>query len=344
MNVITPCFPDGTFVDLSFVKNAIFLAGPCPRNNYEKDWRYDAYKILDTLHFDGIVLNPTNKYYGTGNCCLKDQSDWETEAMHRASAIVFNLDKSDDHPGFTTNVEFGRYFNYPNVYVCKPKGNDEKANNYIYETCIRYNIPIFETLEETLQAVVTNLSSPGTTWYTSDTHFGQERTLILSQRPFLNTTEMDLMLISNWNKSIRMNDTVFFLGDFGASADYLDGLNYKQLHFVIGNYERSNKKLLKDITCKPNVILYDNDECANYTNTFNYILRHEPVIGQDVKGGCVCLFGHDHAGPNGVKRNGINVSVDARQYKPMSQAQVDFIANALAKGYYDENVFSPICN
>lgn len=343
--IIKPANENGVFTDLSEAKNAIFLAGPCPRKNYDKeDWRNEAYKILNNLAFDGVVLNPTNKYY-TVTKSLKMQSDWETEAFHRASAIVFNLDKSDDHPGFTTNVEFGRYFNWPNIYVYKPKDNDSRANAYIYEMCIRYNIPIFETLEDTLAAVVKNLSAPGKTWYTSDTHFGQERTLNFSMRPFKNTDEMDLALISNWNKNIHKNDIVYFLGDFGESAKYLDGLNYKEMHFIKGNYEREKTKdVLKDIKKNyKNITIYDNDECIVESNGFKYILRHEPITGQKIEKDYICLFGHIHAGLNGVKENGINVAVDVRNYSPMSQERVDFIANAITQGYYDEQVYSAKC-
>ena len=80
--------------DLSKVKNAIFLAGPCPRKDSEDDWRDDkAYKILNNLEFDGTILNPTNRFFS--NTDLGKQTDWESEAMHKASAIVFSLDKSE---------------------------------------------------------------------------------------------------------------------------------------------------------------------------------------------------------------------------------------------------------
>ena len=35
--------------------NSIFLAGPCPRHNYEDDWRFEAFDILDELGFTKYV-------------------------------------------------------------------------------------------------------------------------------------------------------------------------------------------------------------------------------------------------------------------------------------------------
>ena len=52
-------------------------------------------------------------------------------------------------------------------------------------------------------------------FFTADCHFGQERTLKLSKRPFDSVVEMDRALVNNWNKTVSKDDTVFVLGDFG---------------------------------------------------------------------------------------------------------------------------------
>lgn len=52
-------------------------------------------------------------------------------------------------------------------------------------------------------------------FFTSDTHFSQERTFKFSRRPFNNVKEMDETIIANWNNLVKENDTVFHLGDFG---------------------------------------------------------------------------------------------------------------------------------
>lgn len=52
-------------------------------------------------------------------------------------------------------------------------------------------------------------------FFTSDTHFGSERTLKFSRRPFKTTQEMDETFINNWNDLIKPEDIVYHLGDFG---------------------------------------------------------------------------------------------------------------------------------
>lgn len=89
-----------------YMKNSIFLAGPCPRKNYEKSdvWRKEAYSIFEDIGFDGNILNPTNKNYGLMKDLTK-QTDWENEAMHKASTIIFYLERTEKNPGFTSNCE-----------------------------------------------------------------------------------------------------------------------------------------------------------------------------------------------------------------------------------------------
>jgi calcineurin-like phosphoesterase family protein len=53
------------------------------------------------------------------------------------------------------------------------------------------------------------------TFFTADTHFGSERTLTLSRRPFDNVEEMNRNLIEQYNKLVSDDDTVYHLGDFG---------------------------------------------------------------------------------------------------------------------------------
>lgn len=49
---------------------------------------------------------------------------------------------------------------------------------------------------------------------TADTHFGSQRTLELSKRPYNIVAEMDEILIQNWNNTVNKNDLVYHLGDF----------------------------------------------------------------------------------------------------------------------------------
>ena len=52
-------------------------------------------------------------------------------------------------------------------------------------------------------------------FFTSDQHFGSERTLQLSKRPFKSTDEMDRVIIDRFNSKVTNDDIVIHLGDFG---------------------------------------------------------------------------------------------------------------------------------
>lgn len=85
------------FESLYGCRDAIFLAGPCPREDFNEDWRFEAFDILKRIGFDGTVLSPTNPKYMdlidaqgmTPDAAREKQVAWERAAMHVASAIVF---------------------------------------------------------------------------------------------------------------------------------------------------------------------------------------------------------------------------------------------------------------
>ena len=82
-------------------------------------------------------------------------------------------------------------------------------------------------------------------WFTSDTHFGAERTLNLSKRPFKSVSEMNNELINNWNNVVAEDDIVYHLGDFG---DYTIIKQLKgRVVLVYGNYERRDEKLINNL-------------------------------------------------------------------------------------------------
>ena len=50
MNIIIPTDDQGNMTSLDNLHNAVFLAGPCPREDYEKNdvWRKEAYSIFSS--------------------------------------------------------------------------------------------------------------------------------------------------------------------------------------------------------------------------------------------------------------------------------------------------------
>lgn len=94
--------------------SSIFLAGPTLRNSsFKHSWRKDAIKFLEEAEFDGIVFIPEyseNKKFIESEQSIIDETHWEWEALKYAGVIMFWVPRNlDTLPGFTTNIEFGRY-------------------------------------------------------------------------------------------------------------------------------------------------------------------------------------------------------------------------------------------
>jgi calcineurin-like phosphoesterase family protein len=75
-------------------------------------------------------------------------------------------------------------------------------------------------------------------FFTSDTHFGDHRTLNIHKRPFASVTEMDEALIGGWNAAVSEKDEVWHLGDFARKLADVPGLLSRlngRKHLIRGN-------------------------------------------------------------------------------------------------------------
>ena len=105
---------------LEFDKVNIFLAGPTPRSKSVQSWRPEAIKILEKLKFDGIVFVPEHRDWNTKFNYI-DQVEWEYKALTSCILVVFWIPRDlETLPGFTTNVEFGRYVNSGKILYGRP--------------------------------------------------------------------------------------------------------------------------------------------------------------------------------------------------------------------------------
>jgi calcineurin-like phosphoesterase family protein len=88
-------------------------------------------------------------------------------------------------------------------------------------------------------------------YFTADLHLRHKNILKYDNRPFSSISSHDNMLIENWNKTVHIGDSIYFLGDFG-----LTGINYLKSimerlngtkYFIKGNHDKSDIiKLYKD--------------------------------------------------------------------------------------------------
>jgi len=167
-----------------------------------------------------------------------------------------------------------------------------------------------------------------TVFFTADTHFGSERVIHWSQRPFSTAAEMDNRIIANWNNIVTNQDTVYHLGDFGE-LDKLTELN-GQIIFLPGNADTPEMVDVIAASCDvidPNTVITLEDD--------NFQLVHEPDEAQPSDN--FYLFGHIHK-LQMVKRNGLNVGVDCHNFCPIPSETVLFYRNAILNAY-DENVY-----
>ena len=325
--------------EINKVNNTCFLAGPCPRAGQKwKDWRVEMIHLLKKYGFNGDTIDPTNPNYDTTDPdYYNKQCTWETTGFHLSSFIIFWVDRNDEHPALTTNIEFGIWSDrFPeSVVVGVPEGSEHC--NYIKWVCEKKGIKCFSKMEDVAKEVAKRSKRKTQYFFTSDTHFGSSRHLELSRRKFIDVTDMDLSLISNWNKTITNNDVVFHLGDFG---DYsiLPKLNFGKMYLLKGNYEKDDNDF--EITDNRVIVKDNSDKIFKFQLDGETIgCVHEPLtVTKDSSDFDFYLFGHIHE-KGKVKRNGYNVGTDANNYAPVNIETIKFYKNAI-ENFYDDNVFS----
>lgn len=90
-------------------------------------------------------------------------------------------------------------------------------------------------------------------WFTSDTHFGHDKSFICEPRGFSTADEMNEAIIERWNKLVKPNDIVYHLGDVFLNNNEIGVECFKRLNgqiFMIwGNHDTDVKKNLLAREC-----------------------------------------------------------------------------------------------
>jgi calcineurin-like phosphoesterase family protein len=155
-------------------------------------------------------------------------------------------------------------------------------------------------------------------FFTSDTHFGDHRTLNIHKRPFPSVAEMDAAMIEAWNAAVGEEDEVWHLGDFArklGDVPALLGRLHGRKHLIRGN---NDDPAIGSVPGWASVADYHEMEEEGR----RLILCHYPFRswnGQARR--AIDLHGHSHGKLKPLPRQ-FDVGVDARGFRPVTLAEL----------------------
>jgi len=178
-------------------------------------------------------------------------------------------------------------------------------------------------------------------WFTSDTHFDDEKTLVYRYRPFENVGEMNEVLVERWNKCVQPEDTVLHLGDFAVTDEaikkYAPRLN-GSIILILGNHDlERNIDLLHQyfsVHSDPFIMSFTYDDKPEKLYVCHYPLQRKSVEYS----GMYTVTGHIHDLWK-VARKMLNVGVDVWNFHPISLETVMESRQAELDGHWDANVY-----
>ena len=190
-------------------------------------------------------------------------------------------------------------------------------------------------------------------YVTSDLHFNHANILKYeaASRPFETIPEMNEALITNWNNTVKPEDTVYVLGDFimgglEAGRDCLKRLNGRII-LIRGNHDNPRRiGMYKELGIEVHDIFY-----LPYKGRF-FIMCHFPIASEEFmrmvredNSEVILLYGHVHGNaPSGYHDGTYHVGVDTNNLTPVSLDQIwheswpeEQMAQPEVKAYYEEH-------
>ena len=149
----------------------------------------------------------------------------------------------------------------------------------------------------------------------ADLHLDHKNIIRYCHRPFRSVQQMNSRLVSNWNRIVRKNDVVYFLGDLamkrpGKGTDYWYRRLNGRIKFIQGNHDRSRR-----------IKMYRTKKLTYQGETF--LLIHDPAhIPKSWKGWVIHGHKHNNRGAKLVnkERKWINASIELTNYRPINIA------------------------
>ena len=159
-----------------------------------------------------------------------------------------------------------------------------------------------------------------TTFFTSDTHFGDIRVLRFDHRPFPTLEAHDAALVERWNAAVGPADTVWHLGDFALGppperiAALVGALNGTK-HLITGNNDEAatlrepgwaSVSAYAEVSLEGRLLVL----CHYAFRTWN-----------DMGRGALNLHGHSHGKLTPIPKQ-YDVGVDAQDFRPVTLEQI----------------------
>jgi len=148
-------------------------------------------------------------------------------------------------------------------------------------------------------------------WITSDLHFFHRNVIRFANRPFDSVESMTELLISEWNRKVKNNDTIFHLGDFSfkgyeETSEVMKRLNGNKV-FILGNHDKTLRtQFVRGKFC----ITQITDYLETYVDGHKVCMSHFPMVCHNqAERGSIMLHGHTHGLYQGLGRT-VDVGYD----------------------------------
>lgn len=171
------------------------------------------------------------------------------------------------------------------------------------------------------------MTNKPTIWFTADLHLGHTNVIKYTNRPFINIEEMDETLINNINRRVKLDDTLYIVGDFaGWSVEpkeferYRRAIQCKNLHLIIGNHDRPVLAHLNPLFTSIHDLL---DLMINGQRIT--LCHYAMKTWHQSHRGAWSLYGHSHHGlEDDSSLLSIDIGVDGKgyNYSPLSLADI----------------------
>ena len=134
-------------------------------------------------------------------------------------------------------------------------------------------------------------------WFTSDTHFGHENMLRLSDRPWSTVAQMNDAMVANINSKVAVDDELYILGDFSFKMTVKEAYELrksivcKRVHLLPGNHDKdwTQPAVADAFIVEPSI-------CMLKIDRQKIVLSHYPMADwQGMSHGSWHLHGHIHS-------------------------------------------------